>query len=52
MGWRTEAARRDLLAAASAIASRVPVVVARVPWGPPFEDELANKLSDFLSQAD
>lgn len=52
MGWRSEPARRDLLTAASAIATRVPVVIAEVPWGPPFENGLVNKLSDFLARTD
>ncbi|GAA1999742.1 hypothetical protein [Microbacterium ulmi] len=52
MGWRHEPVLSSVLRVAAQTAARVPVVVAHVPWGPPFPDGLARALSDFLAPAE
>jgi hypothetical protein len=44
LGWRDPRILADLMAAAAAIASRVPVFVAYTPWGPPFPDGMTRAL--------
>ena len=44
LGWRSSDAIRAHFELASAIAEQVPVFLARVPWGPPFRDDIASAL--------
>ncbi|PYG00688.1 Hpr(Ser) kinase/phosphatase [Georgenia satyanarayanai] len=42
MGWRDPAVLGQVLAHTSSLARTVPVLVAHVPWGPPFRDDVAE----------
>ncbi len=44
LGWRDQSIVAGHFAQVSRIVERVPVVVARVPWGPPFAKSLASEL--------
>lgn len=48
-GWVEPAAAARTLAQTSDLLVRVPVVTARVPWGPPFPEDLAGQLVDALA---
>ncbi|WP_028707944.1 hypothetical protein [Propionicicella superfundia] len=43
-GWQDERVATEHFAAMAAVARRVPVVVAEVPWGPPFDPRVAQRL--------
>lgn len=43
-GWQDPTVNARQFARVSALASRVPVFVARVPWGPPFREHLGREL--------
>ena len=42
MGWREPAVLQRQFAVAGALVKQVPVFVAHVPWGPPFQSDVAN----------
>lgn len=44
MGWRDPAVLRQVLTHASWLARTVPVLVAHVPWGPPFREDTAETI--------
>ncbi|MEG3614444.1 hypothetical protein [Isoptericola haloaureus] len=44
LGWQDTGVAARQLARVSALVARVPVVTARVPWGPPFRDGLGAEL--------
>ena len=44
LGWRTPEVRRARFGMLAALVKAVPVVRARVPWGPPFDPGLADQL--------
>lgn len=50
-GWRDPARLAHDLHVAAAVASRIPTFEARIPWGPPFPDGLADELVDAFSGA-
>ncbi|MGH8900630.1 MAG: hypothetical protein ACRDYA_02875 [Egibacteraceae bacterium] len=52
LGWRHPAVLARQLDALVRLATRVPLVEARIPWGPPFRVEVARQLLDRLSHAD
>lgn len=41
LGWKDQSVARMMFRLASAVAESVPVFGARVPWGPPFRDDIA-----------
>ncbi|WP_413452157.1 hypothetical protein AA0Y32_12250 [Georgenia phoenicis] len=42
MGWRDPAVLAQVLTHAASLARAVPVIVAHVPWGPPFRGDIAE----------
>lgn len=48
MGWRDDRVLATMLADASALARRVPVVVGHIPWGPPFPESVTESLFEYL----
>jgi len=50
-GWQDPALQADQLAHAAAVARGVPVLVADVPWGPPFAPDLGAQLGRLLDEA-
>jgi hypothetical protein len=49
VGWHDPAVVQNQFAATSELLSRVPVVIARVPWGPPFQPDIPANLVDALA---
>lgn len=48
LGWLDKAGRADDFRNLSALVSRVPVVEARIPWGPPFAPDIGAQLLDAI----
>ncbi len=48
-GWRDQAIAREQFHATAALLDHVPVLVAHIPWGPPFPAELASELATELA---
>lgn len=48
MGWRDPLILRTLLETAAALAASTPVLIARIPWGPPFPDTITDTLLETL----
>lgn len=48
LGWRDDMVRRKIFLDATEVASRVPVLAAFVPWGPPFPGDIAGSLTEAL----
>jgi hypothetical protein len=44
LGWKVPDVLRAQFELASAVAAQVPVFLARVPWGPPFRDDIATTI--------
>lgn len=49
LGWRDPAPIATHFRAATALAAKIPVYVADIPWGPPFRPEVARVLLDEIA---
>ncbi|MEE6287550.1 hypothetical protein V2J52_07780 [Georgenia sp. MJ173] len=50
LGWRDPAVLRHQFSSTAALVERVPVVVATIPWGPPFLPGLATELRERIGE--
>ncbi len=50
MGWLDRDMQSRLFRQASTLAAKVPVIVAHVPWGPPFRDDVAAQIRESVSR--
>lgn len=48
MGWRDQRVLSGIFRDAAALAARVPVLVAHIPWGPPFPEDVTSALFEAL----
>lgn len=52
LGWQDPKVIRTMFGLASAVAETIPVFGARVPWGPPFRDDIARTIAEAASWPD
>lgn len=50
MGWRDPMVLRRFVNDATSLASQIPVLLAKVPWGPPFPEGIVAELQEALGQ--
>lgn len=50
MGWRDPGIQQAMLRTAAAVAATTPVIIARIPWGPPFPHGITESLMETLGQ--
>ncbi|RYV50744.1 hypothetical protein [Pengzhenrongella frigida] len=50
LGWQDQGVLQNQFELTGALVRRIPVVVARVPWGPPFQPGLVGQLLDAVSE--
>lgn len=52
LGWQDPRVIRTMFGLASAVAETIPVFGARVPWGPPFRDDIASTIANAAASPD
>lgn len=50
MGWLDPTVQSRIFTQASALAASVPVIVAHVPWGPPFRADVTERIREAVSR--
>ncbi|ACV80783.1 HPr kinase [Nakamurella multipartita] len=52
LGWQDPKVIRTMFGLASAVADTIPVFGAKVPWGPPFRNDIASTIADAAARPD
>lgn len=51
MGWCDQRVQTDMFRHAAALAARLPVFIAHVPWGPPFRSDVTERIRECITDS-